>query len=279
MNNLYGNLPQTLALSLSLLVISCNPQAATEAQPTTGAGQTASSSTANTPANSSSTASSLAPGRYCYGIDSQTLDGVVRLTVAENQTITGDSAATIQSEAEGYSSSYTQKLKGKLQNGQISMDVTTWIEYDVQNTQEVWTATPEVLKTEREEFTTIPCEEAREQFVGPDGLEAADLLEGATLRIQRVQFSPGKSSVLLENSVVRGERDVYLINAQGGQEMSLDLSSPEGNAVFDVISPSGYVLLREAEQETLALPQTGDYQVVVGGTRGNASYKLRVEIP
>lgn len=257
----------------------CGPQAETEAQPTEGVSQSVPSSTSTASPTSNSTSSSLSPGRYCYGIDSPSLDGVVRLLVAENQTVTGDSVATIQAEAEGYYSSYAQKLKGFLNNGRISMEVTTWIEYDVQNAQEVWSVTAETLKTEREEYTAIPCEEAREKFVGPDGLEAADLLEGATLNTQRVEFDAGQSSAVLENSVVRGDRDVYLINAQGGQQMVLNLSSPEENATFDVISPSGFVLAREARNETLGLPQTGEYQVVVGGTRGNASYTLRVEIP
>lgn len=224
------------------------------------------------------TAAELAPERYCYGIDSETLTGVVRLQVEDNQRVSGDSSVTIHVEPEGYYSSYAQKLEGLLHNREVSMDIATWIEYDQQQSQEVWTITPDTLKTERETFTAIDCAAARERFAGPDGLEAAELLEGATLHTQPVQFEPGASSAILENSVVRGERDVYLITAQGGQSMQLTLTSLEDNAVFDVISPSGYVLVRESTGEDVLLPQTGNYQVVVGGTRGNASYSLQVEI-
>lgn len=274
-----ATLPKTLVLGLSLLAIGCTPQAKTEAQAPEGTNQAVPSSTSTASPNSTSTASSLLPGQYCYSISAQTLGGVVRLSIAENQAVTGDSTTTIHNDEQGYFSSYAQKLEGVLRNDEISLEITTWIEYDVQNSQEVWSITPEVLKAEQQEYTAIPCEEAREKFVGPDGLEAADLLEGATLHTQRVQFAPGKASTVLENSVVRGDRDVYLVNARGGQQMLLKISGPEENAVFDVISPSGYVIAREAVQETLVLPQTGDYQVVVGGTRGNASYTLQVEIP
>ncbi|MBD0267416.1 MAG: hypothetical protein ICV77_03885 [Cyanobacteria bacterium Co-bin8] len=240
---------------------------------------TSASTPASTAAQTGSDSASLAPGRYCYGIESEDLSGVIRLAVEESQSVTGDSSATIHADSEGYYSSYAQKLEGILQAGQISMDVTTWIEYDLQESQEVWTVTPETLKTEQRTFTAIDCATAQERFVGPDGLEASDLLEGVTLRPQQVQFEPGTSSAVLEGAVVQGERNVYRVDAQGGQQMFLDITSLEDNAVFDVISPSGFVLERESTSGDVLLPQTGEYQVVVGGTRGNAAYTLKIDIP
>jgi hypothetical protein len=220
----------------------------------------------------------VAPGRYCYGIEADTQEGVLRLTVAADQSITGDSSVTIQAPEEGYYSSYAQKLSGQLQGNQAAVDITTWIEYDVQESQEVWTITPETVQAERSAFNAIDCAVAQERFAGPDGLEAADLLEGATVREQRVQFDPGTTGATVEDAVVQGERTVYQVRAEGGQQMVLLLVSPEDNAVLDVISPSGLVLARESTREDLILPQTGDYQIVVGGTRGNATYKLRIDI-
>ena len=94
----------------------------------------------------------------------------------------------------------------------------------------------------------------------------------------RVQFTPGTSSANLENSVVRGTRDVYVLGAQANQSMSVKITSLENNAVFDVLSPSNEVLRWESTDEELALSETGEYYIVVGGTRGNATYQLEVGI-
>ena len=60
--------------------------------------------------------------------------------------------------------------------------------------------------------------------------------------------------------------------------MNLKISSLENNAVFDVISPDGKTIKQEATTLREKLPANGDYQIVVGGTRGNATYELTVEI-
>jgi hypothetical protein len=55
----------------------------------------------------------------------------------------------------------------------------------------------------------------------------------------RVNFSPGSTSASLEGSVIRGERDEYLLGAQAGQQMTVRLSSLEDNAVFQIFEPGG----------------------------------------
>jgi hypothetical protein len=60
--------------------------------------------------------------------------------------------------------------------------------------------------------------------------------------------------------------------------MELKITSLENNAVFDVIAPNGEILKTEATQSSLKLPATGNYEIIVGGTRGNATYKLNVKI-
>lgn len=95
---------------------------------------------------------------------------------------------------------------------------------------------------------------------------------------RRIQFPRGASSTFLENSVVRGTRDTYLINAKKNQRMNVSITSLENNAVFDIIDPNGEVIQGETMSWSFILPARGDYQIVVGGTRGNASYKMFVEI-
>lgn len=99
-------------------------------------------------------------------------------------------------------------------------------------------------------------------------------------RTRRIQFPLGSSSAIVANSVVRGTRDIYLLRANPGQIMKVNLSSLENNAVFDLIAPNGTKILQETYiwQGILPGQRSGDYKIIVGGTRGNASYHLEVEI-
>ncbi|MBC7970090.1 MAG: hypothetical protein H7Z11_08195 [Verrucomicrobia bacterium] len=102
-------------------------------------------------------------------------------------------------------------------------------------------------------------------------------------RVQRMRFAPGADSATIKASVVNGTRDMYLLGAQKGQTMSVRIVSLEDNAVFDVVAPpkgteSRQTLKQEAVTWSSTLPETGDYQIVVGTTRGNANYRLQVTI-
>ena len=101
---------------------------------------------------------------------------------------------------------------------------------------------------------------------------------------KKIQFERGSSSAAVKGAVIRGESDRYYLGAKKGQTMSVKISSEEDNAVFQVYLPG--------EQETLPgagegedtkdwsgeLPRDAEYVIVVGGTRGNASYTLKVSI-
>lgn len=101
---------------------------------------------------------------------------------------------------------------------------------------------------------------------------------------RRIRFARGAISAVVEGAVVRGERAVYLAGARAGQRMRVQVTSPENNAVFQLRGPGGVGMLPGAGEGDDAtawsgvLPRSGDYRVVVGGTRGNAEYRLRVEI-
>ncbi|MBD2017632.1 hypothetical protein H6F96_27165 [Microcoleus sp. FACHB-53] len=104
------------------------------------------------------------------------------------------------------------------------------------------------------------------------------LLIAQQSRTRRIRFARGASSAVVEDAVVRGTRDIYLLGAKAGQKITVSITSVENNAVFDVISPKQKILKQEATSWSAQLPATGNYRIVVGGTRGNATYKLRVEI-
>lgn len=126
------------------------------------------SSPAESPSQSASpvpTADAIAPGQYCYRADEETLTAALRLTVAPDQTVTGDSVATIQNESESYYSSYTQEISGSLAGDQLTAQVRTAIENDVQDAQETWSITPTEVITPQTELTAADCEEVQSSFL------------------------------------------------------------------------------------------------------------------
>jgi hypothetical protein len=100
----------------------------------------------------------------------------------------------------------------------------------------------------------------------------------------RISVPPGGTSEVLEGAVVRGDRDGYVLGAQAGHHLAVSISSLEGNAAFQIFEPSGEQALPGADEMDDAtdwsgeLPTSGDYMIIVGPTRGSATYKLRVKV-
>jgi hypothetical protein len=100
---------------------------------------------------------------------------------------------------------------------------------------------------------------------------------------KRVKFAKGKSAATLSGAVIRGDRDTYILGARGGQRMTVRVTALENNAAFQIENPHGEYLEGAGEGDdamnvTVVLPDSGDYRIIVGGTRGNAKYKLTVSI-
>jgi len=105
----------------------------------------------------------------------------------------------------------------------------------------------------------------------------------ATGLSKRVRFPRGGTTATLKNSVVRGTVDRYTIGARSGQKMTVRITSLEDNAIFVIYQPDGEILEGTGEGPNEmnwngALPRSGDYVIEVGGTRGNATYKLKVTV-
>ena len=114
--------------------------------------------------------------------------------------------------------------------------------------------------------------------------------------VEPIRFARGASGAEVRGAVVRGERALYSLQARGGQRMSLRIAAPERNAVVQVYAPGAMPEVKdsilEVAGETLpgagegddatrwagVLPRTGAYLLVVGSTRGNATYRLTVSI-
>lgn len=119
----------------------------------------------------------------------------------------------------------------------------------------------------------------------PTAVQAAEILP--------IAFARGKTSATVSGAVVRGDRDIYSIEAKGGQTATVSIVAVEKNAVFALFQPgasvsdegdvTGPALPRagdgdDARRWSGRLPATGRYLVVVGGTRGNATYTLTVSL-
>jgi hypothetical protein len=101
---------------------------------------------------------------------------------------------------------------------------------------------------------------------------------------KKIRFARGATSTTISGAVIRGDSDRYYVGAKAGQTMKVNISSLEKNAVFHVYLPDEQQTLPKAgeQDETTkwsgTLPSAGQYVIVVGGTRGNATYKLTVSV-
>lgn len=221
----------------------------------------------------------LQPGDYCYGTETENETIYVRLAIDSADRVTGDLQGSVHNEKAGYYTSYRQSLDGTIDGSNLNLDVATWIEYDRQNSQETWKVSDRDLQAADNTLSKESCAVVNKVFQNEDGLEASDLTSDANrIKTEEVYFDAGKSSTTVSSAVVRGDRDVYVLSAQGGQQMYLTITSLEDNAEFDVVSPSGVILGTNATDDKFFLPNTGEYQVIVGGTRGNATYDLVIGI-
>ena len=101
--------------------------------------------------------------------------------------------------------------------------------------------------------------------------------------VSRVRLARGDAVATLRGAVVRGDVDVYILRANARQIMNVTISSTENNAVFQIEGPGGAELAGSRPGDDIMnwsgeLSRSGDYRIVVGGTRGNATYKLIVSI-
>ena len=110
-------------------------------------------------------------------------------------------------------------------------------------------------------------------------------------------FATGSTSGTAGGRVLSGARDLYSVKAMAGQTLTVTLTTPDDNAVFQVYVPGttvgrdsdgllefhGKALHGAADGEDATrwsgrLPKSGTYLIVVGGTRGNARYSMDVKI-
>ena len=99
-----------------------------------------------------------------------------------------------------------------------------------------------------------------------------------------LRFKKGERSATVESGVMARFRDLYDLRARKGQKLTVRISSPSDNAVFQICRPDrkrtleGASFGEDATAWSGILPATGTYTIIVGPSRQSAEYKLSVKI-
>ncbi|MFI5033865.1 MAG: hypothetical protein ACHQPH_24530 [Reyranellales bacterium] len=110
-------------------------------------------------------------------------------------------------------------------------------------------------------------------------------------------FATGSTRGTAGGHVLRGSRNLYSVKAGAGQVMTVTITAPDDNAVFQIYEPGAQIgrdadgLLQftgkalahaddgdDATRWSGRLPRTGTYLIVIGSTRGDARYSMDVKI-
>jgi len=104
----------------------------------------------------------------------------------------------------------------------------------------------------------------------------------SNVQAQRVAFKAGSDSATVDGVLSKGETLVYVLTAKKGQNMQLDVWSPNGDVIVSASGVStGQALVQAADKKTSwggTLPQDQDYYVSVTAGDGQTSYALTVKI-
>lgn len=99
---------------------------------------------------------------------------------------------------------------------------------------------------------------------------------------QRITFAPGAISATIEGDVAAHESDDYILAAQAGQTMTVNITSPNSNVLLTLVGADGIPLTNGLMSGATGwqgqLPVTQDYTVRAIGTLEPATYTLTVTI-
>jgi hypothetical protein len=100
---------------------------------------------------------------------------------------------------------------------------------------------------------------------------------------QPFRFAEGPLDVDLNGAVISGQRDRYRLSMLAGEILDVQITSLEGNAVFSILDVNqvpfpGTEEGKDAIQWAVPAPVDGSYAILVGSTRGNATYTLKVKV-
>lgn len=96
---------------------------------------------------------------------------------------------------------------------------------------------------------------------------------------RRVQFKRGASSTTVQGKVSLALPDTYVVGARAGQTMTVQLTAPGKSVKFLVMTPTTRSLAADNSRSwTGALPETGDYIILVDSDTRSATYSMTISI-
>ena len=98
---------------------------------------------------------------------------------------------------------------------------------------------------------------------------------------QPIRFATGPTDVEVTGTVISGQRDRYTLDLLKGEMLDVIINS--SNATFSIIGPDNNPLPgteegKDAINWAVPAPSDGSYAILVGPTRGNATYTLKVKV-
>lgn len=97
----------------------------------------------------------------------------------------------------------------------------------------------------------------------------------------RINFDPGTTSATINGSIAERATDFYVLQAQAGQVMSVDITSPNNNVLLTVVGEDGTPYKRYQNGPpswSYTLPATQDYYIEAVSVGPATDYTLRVWI-
>ncbi|MBS0222430.1 MAG: hypothetical protein JSR91_17005 [Proteobacteria bacterium] len=126
---------------------------------------------------------------------------------------------------------------------------------------------------------------------------AADPAPQPVPKVRPIFFPRGSTGGTVGGHVLRGNRNLYSLTAAQGQTLTVTITAPDDNAVFQIYEPDtkvqrdtdgtlefiGTTLSApdnsgDATRWSGRLPRAGTYLIAVGSTRGDARYSIDVKV-
>lgn len=100
---------------------------------------------------------------------------------------------------------------------------------------------------------------------------------------ERIRFDTGATSATVSGHLQASGSDEYVLEAQAGQTMSVELSFTQGRAILAIWGADGTVLMSDHAEASIfnrELPSSQDYYILVEGRPdGETDYRMTVAIP
>jgi len=126
---------------------------------------------------------------------------------------------------------------------------------------------------------------------------AADPAPQTVPKVRPIFFARGWTGGMVGGHVLRGNRNLYSLTAAQGQTLTVSLTAPDDNAVFQIYEPDTKVQRDadgtlefvgkalpatgngdDATRWSGHVPRTGTYLIAVGSTQGEARFSIDVKV-